>query len=225
MTKQIHLWAFLQGIGFFPTGWRHPRARPEGVFSMDYYASVAKMVEDARFDAIVFGDQLQSRGAGGRAPGRLAMPTLDPVSLLMAMAAVTERVGLVATVSTTYNTPEMLAAAWLHDTVEDTGVSLGLIEQEFGSEVASIVEMLTDVSCAHHGLRAHRKQIDREHTAKASPSAKTIKLADLIDNTRSIVARDPKFAEVYLAEKRLLLEVLREGDPALYAEAARIAGV
>lgn len=109
MTKQIHLWAFLQGIGFFPTGWRHPRARPEGVFSMEYYARVAKMAEDACFDAIVFGDQLQSRGAGGRTPGRLAMPTLDPVSLLMAMAAVTERVGLVATVSTTYNTPEMLA--------------------------------------------------------------------------------------------------------------------
>ncbi|MFY7837764.1 MAG: LLM class flavin-dependent oxidoreductase [Novosphingobium sp.] len=109
MSKQIHLWAFLQGIGFFPTGWRHPRARPEGVFSMEYYARVAKMAEDACFDAIVFGDQLQSRGAGGRTPGRLAMPTLDPVSLLMAMAAVTERVGLVATVSTTYNTPEMLA--------------------------------------------------------------------------------------------------------------------
>jgi N-acetyl-S-(2-succino)cysteine monooxygenase len=109
MSKQIHLWAFLQGIGFFPTGWRHPRATPEGVFSMDYYARVAKMVDDARFDAIVFGDQLQSRGAGGRTPARLAMPTLDPVSLLMAMAAVTEHVGLVATVSTTYNTPEMLA--------------------------------------------------------------------------------------------------------------------
>ena len=83
MSKQIHLWAFLQGIGFFPTGWRHPRAAPEGVFSMDYYARVAKMVDDARFDAIVFGDQLQSRGAGGRTPARLAMPTLDPVSLLM----------------------------------------------------------------------------------------------------------------------------------------------
>lgn len=109
MTKQIHLWAFLQGIGFFPTGWRHERARPEGVFAMDYYARVAKMAEAACFDAIVFGDQLQSRGAGGRTPAHLPMPTLDPVSLLMAMAAVTERIGLVATVSTTYNTPEMLA--------------------------------------------------------------------------------------------------------------------
>lgn len=109
MSRQIHLWAFLQGIGFYPTGWKHPRARPEGVFSMDYYRDVARLVEKGRFDAIVFGDQLQSRGAGGRTPERMAMPTLDPVTLLTAMAAVTDHVGLVATISTTYNTPEMLA--------------------------------------------------------------------------------------------------------------------
>ncbi|MGF7153449.1 LLM class flavin-dependent oxidoreductase [Novosphingobium gossypii] len=109
MQNQIHLWAFLQGIGFFPTGWKHERARPEGVFSMDYYARVARLAEQGRFDAIVFGDQLQSRGAGGRTPERLAMPTLDPVTLLTAMAAVTQHIGLVATVSTTYNSPEMLA--------------------------------------------------------------------------------------------------------------------
>lgn len=109
MDNQIHLWAFLQGIGFFPTGWMHERARPEGVFSMDYYARVAQLAEQGCFDAIVFGDQLQSRGAGGRTPERLAMPTLDPVTLLTAMAAVTQHIGLVATVSTTYNTPEMLA--------------------------------------------------------------------------------------------------------------------
>ncbi|MPS68314.1 MAG: LLM class flavin-dependent oxidoreductase [Novosphingobium sp.] len=109
MDKQIHLWAFLQGIGFFPSGWMHERANPAGVFSMDYYARVAKLAEQGMFDAIVFGDQLQSRGAGGRTPERMAMPTLDPVSLLTAMAAVTKHVGLVATVSTTYNTPEMLA--------------------------------------------------------------------------------------------------------------------
>lgn len=109
MSGQIHLWAFLQGIGFFPTGWMHERARPEGVFAMDYYARVAQLAERGRFDAIVFGDQLQSRGAEGRTPERLAMPTLDPVSLLAAMGAVTDHIGLVATVSTTYNTPEMLA--------------------------------------------------------------------------------------------------------------------
>lgn len=109
MENQIHLWAFLQGIGFFPSGWMHERARPEGVFSMDYYTRVARLAEQGCFDAIVFGDQLQSRGAGGRTPEKMAMPTLDPMSLLTAMAAVTEHIGLVATVSTTYNTPEMLA--------------------------------------------------------------------------------------------------------------------
>ncbi|WP_226638503.1 LLM class flavin-dependent oxidoreductase [Novosphingobium profundi] len=109
MSNEIHLWAFLQGIGFYPTGWMHERARPEGVFSMDYYSYVAKLAEKGRFDAIVFGDQLQSRGAGGRTPERMAMPTLDPMTLLTAMAAVTDHVGLVATISTTFNTPEMLA--------------------------------------------------------------------------------------------------------------------
>lgn len=107
--RQIHLWAFLQGIGHYPSGWRHPQATPADVFTMDYYRRVGQLVERGRFDAIVFGDQLHSRGAGGRTSERLAMPTLDPVTLLAAMAAVTEHVGLVATVSTTYNTPEMLA--------------------------------------------------------------------------------------------------------------------
>lgn len=72
------------------------------------------------------------------------------------------------------------------------------------------------MSTSHDGLRKHRKAKDREHTAKASPQAKTIKLADLIDNTRSIVERDPEFAKVYLAEKALLLEVLRDGDATLW---------
>lgn len=122
------------------------------------------------------------------------------------------------------HTPEMLAAAWLHDVVEDTAVELELIEAEFGSEVAQLVEMLTDVSHVNDGLRYHRKAIDRAHTAKASPAAKTIKLADLIDNTKSIVERDPKFAEVYLAEKALLLEVLTEGDQTLWAMAHQMVG-
>jgi (p)ppGpp synthase/HD superfamily hydrolase len=111
---------------------------------------------------------------------------------------------------------EMLCAAWLHDTVEDTHATLWGIEKMFGSEIATLVEQLTDVSVPSDGNRAARKRIDREHTAKASAAAKTIKLADLIDNTRSIAAYDPEFAKVYFAEKRSLLEVLREGDADLW---------
>jgi hypothetical protein len=82
--------------------------------------------------------------------------------------------------------------------------------------------MLTDVSKPTDGNRAKRKNMDREHIAKASLQAKTIKLADLIDNTRSIVEHDPKFAKVYLTEKALLLEVLREGDSFLWSMAHKI---
>jgi (p)ppGpp synthase/HD superfamily hydrolase len=118
------------------------------------------------------------------------------------------------------HTPEMVAAAWLHDVVEDTQITLDDIRDEFGWMVAALVADLTDVSRPEHGDRATRKEIDRLHTARTSPEAKTVKLADLIDNTLTITAHDPDFAKVYLREKALLLEVLREGDPTLWARAA-----
>lgn len=117
------------------------------------------------------------------------------------------------------HTVEMLAAAWLHDTVEDTQVTLQDIELRFGAKVAALVEQLTDVSCPGSGNRAARKAIDLAHIALASPEAKTIKLADLIDNTATIVEHDPNFAKVYLEEKARLLEVLVEGDQTLLARA------
>jgi len=112
------------------------------------------------------------------------------------------------------------AAAWLHDVVEDTDVSIELIEQMFGTYVAELVGWLTDVSVPTDGNRAERKAIDREHTAQASLDAKMIKLADLISNTESIVKHDEKFAKVYLEEKRLLLtEALYDADAQLLAKA------
>jgi (p)ppGpp synthase/HD superfamily hydrolase len=122
------------------------------------------------------------------------------------------------------HTNEMLAAAWLHDTVEDTGVSIVDIQVEFGNEVASLVGWLTDVSRPEDGNRAVRKAQDREHIACAPAAAQTVKLADLIANSRSIMAHDPAFAKVYLEEKRMLLEVLTRGDATLMAEARRIVG-
>jgi len=111
---------------------------------------------------------------------------------------------------------QILAAAWLHDVVEDTQVDLSLICRMFGSRVAELVEMVTDVSKPEDGYRAARKAIDREHIAKAHPDAKTIKLADLIDNSKSILDRDPNFAKVYMKEKAALLAVLTEGDERLW---------
>lgn len=125
-------------------------------------------------------------------------------------------------VSTVPHTKAMLMAALLHDTLEDTEATHEDILANFGEEVASLVSDLTDVSKPSDGNRAVRKLIDLQHTAKASPSAKTIKLADLISNSKSIIENDVNFARVYLKEKARLLDVLKEGDPALYAQAVAI---
>ena len=119
------------------------------------------------------------------------------------------------------HTPEMLAAAWLHDVVEDTGVTLDQIKAEFGRVVAELVFCLTDRSRPEDGNREARKTIDRLHIAAAPPDAQTIKLADLIDNTSTIEAHDPNFAKVYRHEKRMLLDVMTSGDAALMKVARR----
>jgi len=122
-------------------------------------------------------------------------------------------------VATVPHTDVMLAAAYLHDTVEDTGVTIEDITREFGHEVAALVSWLTDVSTPEDGNRAVRKAIDREHTAQAPAEAQTVKCCDLIANTKSIVKHDPAFARVYLAEKRELLAVLTRANPVILAEA------
>jgi len=125
-------------------------------------------------------------------------------------------------VSSVACTTEMLCAAILHDVCEDCGVEFSTIDREFGLVVGAYVENLTDTSKPEDGNRAIRKEIDRQHTAQASPNAKTIKLADLISNSKSICEHDKDFARVYIKEKELLLEVLTEGDPTLYAHAQQI---
>lgn len=115
---------------------------------------------------------------------------------------------------------EMIAAAWLHDTVEDTSSTLLDIENHFGARVASLVDMLTDSAQPAAKNRAARKLAHFRHTAEASPDAQTIKLADIIDNTRAIVQYDPHFARIYLIEKKVQIQLLQAGDRQLWQQAA-----
>jgi (p)ppGpp synthase/HD superfamily hydrolase len=128
--------------------------------------------------------------------------------------AVAERVRTVA------HDDAMLAAALMHDVVEDTPVTLARIEERFGADIAELVDWLTDISKPEDGNRAVRKRIDLLHTEKASPQAKTIKLADIIDNTITISRHDPNFWRRYRRECLDLLGVMREGDPDLWELAA-----
>lgn len=123
-----------------------------------------------------------------------------------------------------WNSPEIhpdkfMAVCWLHDCVEDQGVSCETIEHAFGFDVAFGVHMLTDSTV---GNRKARKLADRDRLANCPGWIQTIKVADLISNTASIVQHDPEFARVYLEEKRLLLDVLTKADPRLISVARSI---
>lgn len=107
-----------------------------------------------------------------------------------------------------------IATAWLHDCREDQGVSGEEIERRFGMRIALGVALLSDFES---GNRAERKRLSRERLASAPDWVQTVKCADLISNTSSIVMHDPKFAVVYLEEKRLLLDVMTKADPRLLA--------
>jgi len=120
------------------------------------------------------------------------------------------------------HTVSMLKASILHDTVEDTNATLDDIREKFGNEVYELVEMLTDVSKPEDGNRAFRKAKDLQHTAMASAAAKTIKLADLLHNSVSILKYDAGFAKVFITEKTALLKVLADGDPTLYKRALKV---
>lgn len=111
-----------------------------------------------------------------------------------------------------------VAAAWLHDVVEDTPATHDDVEREFGPNVAALVRVLTDAERSV-GKRAVRKAVDRARLAVAPAAAQTVKLADLIDNAADIAENDPHFARVFLGEMGALLAVLKDGNPALLAEA------
>jgi (p)ppGpp synthase/HD superfamily hydrolase len=102
----------------------------------------------------------------------------------------------------------VIRAALLHDVIEDCDVTYSELNDAFGPDVTLLVHQVSDKSRPDDGNRAARKAIDRDWYSIAEPRAKCIKLADSIDNTKSIVANDGNFAKVYLREKRALLKVL-----------------
>jgi guanosine-3',5'-bis(diphosphate) 3'-pyrophosphohydrolase len=81
-----------------------------------------------------------------------------------------------------------IAAALLHDTIEDTETTPAEIEREFGSEIRSIVEEVTDDKSLP---KVDRKRLQVEHAAHASRKAQLVKLADKIANLRDVASSPP----------------------------------
>ena len=129
-----------------------------------------------------------------------------PVAVAQIVASVTEGI-------------EPIAMALLHDVLEDTDATVEEMEAYgLGFGISRGVVALTDVQ-KEFGNRAARKAEDRRRLSKAPWEVKTVKLADVIHNTSSIVQYDENFAKVYMREKQLLLEVLEGGDSTLFKRA------
>ena len=119
----------------------------------------------------------------------------------------------------------VIIAGLLHDIVEDTEITLRNIEKVFGFQVGLLVDEVTDVYTKENYPnlnRRERKILECARIADISSSGKTIKLADLVDNTSSIVEHDKSFAKTYLIEKENMLNILHGGDSDLLDSAMYI---
>jgi len=108
--RQIRLGAFLMQTGHHIAGWRHPDAQADAGQNFRHYVDLARKAEAAKFDAVFLADSVGVRNAHSPSLSRTARAEhFEPLTLLSALAAVTERIGLIATVSTTYNEPYHVA--------------------------------------------------------------------------------------------------------------------
>lgn len=105
--RQIHLGLFLQGAGHHVSGWRHPKAEA-GSENFDLLRRVTQAAEQAKFDMVFLADGLTS-GVDAH-PSTIAR--FEPLTLLAALALVTDKIGLAATSSTTYGEPYHTARAF-----------------------------------------------------------------------------------------------------------------
>ena len=114
---------------------------------------------------------------------------------------------------------EVLAAALLHDTIEDTDTTGEELEREFGSRIASMVAEVTDDTALP---KADRKRLQIEHAAQLSDGAKLVKLADKICNLRDVAERPPakwdlQRRQEYFEWAKQVIDGLRGTHPKLEA--------
>jgi len=115
--------------------------------------------------------------------------------------------------------PEIICAALLHDTVEDTETTSQELAREFGREIRDIVLEVTDDT---NLPKAERKRLQIEHAAHASYKAKLVKLADKICNLRDISASPPEAwsrerQQEYFDWAKQVIDQVRGTDPRLEA--------
>jgi FMN-dependent oxidoreductase (nitrilotriacetate monooxygenase family) len=150
MTRQLHLNAFIMSTGHHEASWRLPESNPAASSDVSHFQNLARIAEAGKLDSIFFADApvLMSN------PARRPAETLDPVLLLTAIAAVTERIGLIATSSTTFNEPYNLAR------------SFASLDQISGGRAGwNVVTTISQEAAFNFSLDAHPQPEDRYRRA------------------------------------------------------------
>ncbi len=108
--RRLHLGAFMRPVSIHTAWWRYPGSVPDANFNLEHLVSFAQTLERGRFDAFFMADHLAVLNMPMDALKRSATVTsFDPLTLLPALAMVTKHLGLIATASTTFETPYLIA--------------------------------------------------------------------------------------------------------------------
>ncbi|WP_122690445.1 LLM class flavin-dependent oxidoreductase [Pseudomonas viridiflava] len=107
-ARQMKLGAFLMATGHHVAAWRHPDVPANAGLDFKHYRHLAEVAEAAKFDALFVADSVAA--ATGDIASRMARSDhFEPLTLLSALSAVTDHIGLIATATTTYNEPYHVA--------------------------------------------------------------------------------------------------------------------
>ncbi|GBR04126.1 LLM class flavin-dependent oxidoreductase [Acetobacter oeni] len=157
-TRRLVLGLSMRYLGYHAAGWRHPGANAAGTTSFAHYRTVAQAAETAGFDLVFLADGMAVR-VRDEPKGAFAQSSqvadFEPLTLLSALAAVTSRIGLVATASTTYNQPYSLARQY---------ASLDLLSG--GRAGWNVVTSWSDAEARNFGLDTNPDYATRYHRAE-----------------------------------------------------------
>ncbi|MDN3016898.1 LLM class flavin-dependent oxidoreductase [Paenibacillus sp. BSR1-1] len=106
LRRKMHLNLFLYNMGHHEASWRHPESLPNQLMNFSYYKQLAQKAEMAKMDSIFLADRIST---SPKAVDNGPLISYEPTALLSALAAVTDRIGLIATVSTSFNEPYNVA--------------------------------------------------------------------------------------------------------------------
>jgi FMN-dependent oxidoreductase (nitrilotriacetate monooxygenase family) len=155
-NKQLHLTAFMRPVSLHPGAWRYPGSYPDANFNLTHLKSFIQKLEAAKFDAFFMADHLAVLNMPEEALKRShTVTSFEPFTLLSALAMVTDKIGLAATASTTYDEPFHIARRF---------ASLDHISN--GRAAWNIVTTGTPETSKNFGADQHTQHSDRYKRAR-----------------------------------------------------------